>query len=116
RWTPLYYDNIWKKWMTSLIIPVYVNDEFIGVTGTDFILQDILAMLPRQEGRHSMIFDSQGQILSSARRVLRTDPPMNIPLQADETSADSLSQYARQYAANPRQVMQAQALAPEKLI
>jgi diguanylate cyclase (GGDEF)-like protein/PAS domain S-box-containing protein len=116
RWTPLYYDNIWKKWMTSLIIPVYVNDEFIGVTGTDFILQDILAMLPRQEGRHSMIFDSQGQILSSARQFLRTDPPMNTPLQADETSADSLSQYARQYAANPRQVMQAQALAPEKLI
>ncbi|HBN89228.1 MAG TPA: diguanylate phosphodiesterase, partial [Rheinheimera sp.] len=46
RWTPVYYDDIWQKWMTSLIIPVYINDEFIGVTGSDYILDDILEKLP----------------------------------------------------------------------
>lgn len=114
RWTPLYYDNIWKKWMTSLIIPVYVNDEFIGVTGTDFILDDILAMLPRQEGRHSMIFDSQGHIISSAGQL--SGLPMNTLWQGPQRSADNLSQYARHFAANPRHDMQARALVPEKLI
>ena len=45
RWTPLYYDAIWQKWMTSLVLPVYINDEFVGVTGTDVVLDDLFVNL-----------------------------------------------------------------------
>ncbi len=41
RWTPLYYDPIWQKWMTSLVIPVYAEDEFLGVTGSDYVLDEL---------------------------------------------------------------------------
>ncbi len=29
RWTPVYYDAIWQKWMISLVIPVYLEDDFV---------------------------------------------------------------------------------------
>ncbi|MDY0297552.1 MAG: ATP-binding protein [Acidobacteriota bacterium] len=40
--TPVYYDDIWEKWMTSLVIPVYRGNEFLGIVGHDFLLDDQL--------------------------------------------------------------------------
>jgi len=41
KWTNPYYDSIWKRWMTSLIVPIYINEEFIGIVGHDVILNDV---------------------------------------------------------------------------
>lgn len=41
KWTDPYYDSIWKRWMISLITPIYIEDEFIGIVGHDVILNDI---------------------------------------------------------------------------
>jgi len=66
-WTPIYYDSILKRWMTSLIVPVYDEDEFIGVTGSDLFLDTIFnnVMLLKQE--HNLfdvfMFDSNANLL-----------------------------------------------------
>ncbi len=66
-WTPVYYDSIWQKWMTSLIIPLYDQDRFLGITGSDFILDDIFDRISKMaeiEGRFSgFLFDDQGNLL-----------------------------------------------------
>jgi len=66
-WTPLYYDSIWKKWMTSLIIPIYEEDDFIGITGSDIFLDTIfntILKLKQNTGMYqAILFDSEGNIL-----------------------------------------------------
>ncbi len=66
QWTPAYYDAIWKHWMTSLITPVYVNDEFRGVVGHDVILDqiydDILAKVYFTRG-YGFLFDDNGRVV-----------------------------------------------------
>ncbi len=44
-WTPVYYDSIWGKWMTSLIIPLYDESQFLGITGADVILDDLFSQI-----------------------------------------------------------------------
>ncbi|HDP94174.1 MAG TPA: PAS domain-containing hybrid sensor histidine kinase/response regulator [Candidatus Aminicenantes bacterium] len=46
--TPVYYDDIWEKWMTSLVIPVYLKDEFQGVVGHDFLLDEQVPFFSNQ--------------------------------------------------------------------
>lgn len=41
KWTAPYYDSIWKRWMTSLITPIYHEGRFTGIVGHDVILDDI---------------------------------------------------------------------------
>ena len=67
QWTPLYFDSIWKRWMTSLIIPLYDEDDFIGVTGSDIFLNtmfDNIVELKEKTGMfQTILFDSRGNIL-----------------------------------------------------
>lgn len=79
RWTPLYFDSIWQKWMTSLVIPVYINDEFVGITGTDLVLDDVFANLQAvsqwRPGRKAMLFDGKGNLLLDAEQNLQVQIP-----------------------------------------
>lgn len=86
RWTPLYYDTIWQKWMTSLVLPVYVNDEFVGVTGTDVVLDDLFVNLNQlaqwEQGLETVLFDHKGNLLLDSRQTLQRSivaPKMNQP-------------------------------------
>jgi PAS domain S-box-containing protein len=67
RWTEIYYDDIWQHWMTSIIIPVYLEDEFLGVTGCDIILDDfferILEFSTSNKGMKAFLVDTQGNII-----------------------------------------------------
>lgn len=67
-WTPVYFDDVLEQWMTSLSIPVYIGDEFIGITGSDFILDDVLVDLSDLEGPNSQysvfLFDTAGNVLA----------------------------------------------------
>jgi diguanylate cyclase (GGDEF)-like protein/PAS domain S-box-containing protein len=72
RWTPIYYDPIWQKWMTSLVIPVYAGDEFLGVTASDYILDELFLNLTtieqNSQGLRSMLFDVQGNLLLDGQK------------------------------------------------
>ncbi len=66
RWTAPYYDSIWKHWMTSLITPIYINDEFIGIVGHDIILDDLYTKIFNKEyfeNGYAFIFDSNNNII-----------------------------------------------------
>ncbi len=66
RWTKPYYDSIWKHWMTSLITPVYIGDEFIGIVGHDIILDDIYESVKSKKyynSGYAYLFDSKGNII-----------------------------------------------------
>ena len=66
KWTPVYYDSIWKHWMTSLIVPLYVDDEFIGIIGHDTIMDDIYSNVLEKKflaSGYAFIFDSHGNIV-----------------------------------------------------
>uniref|UniRef100_A0A486XT61 cyclic-guanylate-specific phosphodiesterase n=1 Tax=Rheinheimera sp. BAL341 TaxID=1708203 RepID=A0A486XT61_9GAMM len=99
RWTPLYYDNIWKKWMTSLIVPLYIKDEFVGVTGADFVLDDILQQLPAIGGDtvfRTFVFDKNGSVVQSGRKSLNNDPAMNTLYAGVEPDSPALKNFVSQ--------------------
>ncbi|MGP9802197.1 bifunctional diguanylate cyclase/phosphodiesterase [Rheinheimera sp. NSM] len=120
RWTPLYYDSIWQKWMTSLIIPLYINDEFIGVTGSDFVLDDILAGLPHagpgQYHSKAFLFDHQGMVIGLRQQSIAGNVPMNTRFSGITLDNSVLQQYAQQVAANPNQLPQLSKAVPQQLV
>jgi PAS domain S-box-containing protein len=66
-WTPVYYDSLLKSWMTSLLIPLYRNDRFEGVTGFDLPLNTLEQKLSMIDNVSSnlkiMIFDKNNNII-----------------------------------------------------
>lgn len=90
-WTPVYYDDIWKRWMTSLIVPVYIDDEFFGVTGSDYVLDELFAIFTNlsvlENGRQAMLFDSSGNVLAHPKImdvILRQQGSMNSRLESTD--------------------------------
>jgi len=64
-WSKVYYDTIWHKWVVSVLVPVYHNNEFFGVTGSDIALETLLAQLPiGDREQHLFVFDAKGQLLA----------------------------------------------------
>lgn len=41
RWTPVYYHPIWQKWVTTIVVPVYLKEQFIGVSAADIELTEL---------------------------------------------------------------------------
>jgi two-component system cell cycle sensor histidine kinase/response regulator CckA len=39
--TDLYYDDIWGSWMIALLVPVYVDNQFMGVAGHNILAESI---------------------------------------------------------------------------
>ncbi|OEY69250.1 diguanylate phosphodiesterase [Rheinheimera salexigens] len=110
KWTSLYFDSIVKQWLISLIIPVYVDNEFIGVTGTDILLQDILDSLPSLQNKlqnaQVFLFDGQGQIIGDKFQRLPSGLPMNTLFPGVKAVTPSLKSYAKDVASQPREIAQ----------
>jgi len=73
KWTKPYYDSIWKRWMTSLIIPVYIDQNFFGIVGHDIILDDIYSnILDKKyfETGYGFIFDAKKNIIAHPRHTI----------------------------------------------
>lgn len=74
RWTEPYYDSIWKRWMTSLITPIYIDGQFLGIVGHDVVLDDlyrnILSGKYYQSG-YGLIFDEQHNLVVHPRYLNR---------------------------------------------
>ena len=65
KWSQVYFDKVWHKWVTSLLVPVYVDNELLGVTGNDIALSTLISHLPvGDKEKHLLVFDSKGRVLA----------------------------------------------------
>jgi len=70
-WTPLYKDPAEKGLMISAIAPVYVNDNFIGVVGTDLTLQNLLKnFLKENKQGYSILLDSSFKPIALSKNAI----------------------------------------------
>ncbi|MEN3157801.1 EAL domain-containing protein [Alkalimonas sp. NCh-2] len=105
RWTPVYFDAIWQRWMTSLIVPVYIDDVFVGVTGADYVLDDLfddlalVALLARQH--KLLVFERSGNLLLAPGHQPDQDARMNTLLQDMALSDPDLLAFKQQFLAEP---------------
>lgn len=75
-WTPVYFDFYPQTWVSSLLIPVYREDEFAGVMGADLEMAFVFDLLEELEadfeGLVAFIFSEEGKlVLPDERRADR---------------------------------------------
>ncbi|MCP8898389.1 EAL domain-containing protein [Gilvimarinus xylanilyticus] len=73
EWTPIYFDTYTDKWMTSLVIPIYRQGDFIGVVGGDidvgFLLDKLRALDADNDQIQAFLFNREGEVvLHSSQR------------------------------------------------
>lgn len=107
-WTKPYYDAIWKHWMTSLITPVYIKDEFIGIVGHDIILDEIYnKILSRNyyQSGFGFLFDSQKNLIIHPFYLdrLQNSAEMGTILNSDSLENPALTKIIDKIAASPQQ-------------
>ncbi|WP_369620506.1 EAL domain-containing protein [Pseudoalteromonas distincta] len=65
KWSKVYFDKVWHKWVISLLVPLYVDNELLGVTGNDIALSSLISHLPvGDKEKHLLVFNSKGQLLA----------------------------------------------------
>ncbi|KAF7774238.1 hypothetical protein PCIT_a0647 [Pseudoalteromonas citrea] len=79
-WSRVHFDNVWNKWVISILVPLYNNEQYVGFTGTDLELTTLLSHLPAPDSRQGfVIFDQQGHIIAApnlgTQRASGTDSP-----------------------------------------
>lgn len=96
-WTPVYFDDIVEKWMTSLTVPVYYGDRFAGITGSDFVLDEIFGSFVNlaqvENGREAFLFDASGNILAHPHlmeQILNQQGTMNSRLASNDLISDDV--------------------------
>ncbi|MFY8273138.1 bifunctional diguanylate cyclase/phosphodiesterase [Pseudoalteromonas sp. SSDWG2] len=64
-WSPVYYDQVWGKWVKSIVTPIYQGDKHVALTGADVELEALLRFLPLDDEQQQMfVVDSKGQLLA----------------------------------------------------
>ncbi|WP_105255307.1 bifunctional diguanylate cyclase/phosphodiesterase [Pseudoalteromonas sp. T1lg75] len=64
-WTPVYYDRVGRKWVVSIVTPIYQNNEHTALTGADIELSNLLSFLPIDDKHQQMfVVDGKGQLLA----------------------------------------------------
>jgi diguanylate cyclase (GGDEF)-like protein len=82
RWVPFYFSDYADIWKLTLVIPVYRQDEFIGVMGGTISGGELLTqvIVPSAEKRdiHTIVFNDKGQLIARSDRhqVGREDPAL----------------------------------------
>lgn len=64
-WTRVYEDINYKRWMISLVTPIYKDDVHIGTVGVDFLLEDLIGRIQndRDIGLSNYIIDQAGYLI-----------------------------------------------------
>ncbi|WP_244329249.1 ATP-binding protein [Tolypothrix sp. PCC 7910] len=65
-WTGVYRDPNVNIWMVSAIVPVYDGDRFLGTTGHDIVLTDLMeqTIKNRLPGTYNLIFRGDGRLIA----------------------------------------------------
>ncbi|MDP4534858.1 EAL domain-containing protein [Alkalimonas collagenimarina] len=122
RWTPVYYDSIWQQWMTSLIVPVYIDDEFVGVTGADYVLDslfaDVSAAALMTQQKKIMLFERSGHLVIAPDLQLSDAHRMNTLLSSQDQGVEQveLKQFKEQLLAQPESIARYRAVTEQFLI
>ncbi|WP_337842622.1 EAL domain-containing protein [Rheinheimera sp.] len=112
RWTEIYYDPIWQKWMTSLVVPLYRQDEFLGITGTDFVLDELFVNLAAMDqtatGVRALLYDQKGNLLVEGNKPVVDLSRPNFPTDysAVKPRQPELANYIEQLVRQPEQWQQ----------
>ena len=65
-WSGVYFDRVWNKWVVSILVPLYLHDKYLGLTGSDIELTTLLEKLPKSDHQQGFIvFDKQGRLLAA---------------------------------------------------
>lgn len=67
RWTPIYYDQYIKGWLISLLYPLYIDDQFVGVIAGDINIGYLLDKLNELDADGNQI---QSFIYNSATEMI----------------------------------------------
>ncbi|MDO3384986.1 EAL domain-containing protein [Gilvimarinus sp. SDUM040013] len=66
-WTPIYFDKYTQNWMTSMLYPVYIDSEFVGVLGGDINISYLLNKLNDLDADgnqiKAFIYDASGELV-----------------------------------------------------
>ncbi|MGD8611853.1 MAG: HAMP domain-containing protein, partial [Desulfobacterales bacterium] len=105
KWTKPYYDSIWKHWMTSLITPIYIDNEFLGIVGHDVILDDIYSEILDKKyfnSGYGFIFDAEKNIIVHPKYLakLLDTAEMGALLSSSELGDKELTQVIAEILAN----------------
>ncbi|WP_254795488.1 bifunctional diguanylate cyclase/phosphodiesterase [Arsukibacterium indicum] len=69
RWTPAYYHPLWQEWVMSVVVPVYIKEQFIGVSVADIPLSEVTRNISSigYWSRHTqtLLFDAAGNIITA---------------------------------------------------
>lgn len=84
KWTPLYKDPAGLGMMISAIAPVYVENEFVGVVGTDMTLANLVKHYIRQNDND----DSYSILLDSNFRPIALPPKAMLEIYQKNLQAD----------------------------
>lgn len=77
-WTPVYYNQILKRWVVSSVAPLVYFGEQVGTAGKDMPIQDLLARVSQKPllGGYNLIARRDGQLIAH--------PNMQASLPGDE--------------------------------
>ncbi len=99
-WTPAYYNSQREKWLVSLVIPIYQNDLFLGVSGFDYIIDDLLnsiTSLSKFEGwGKAFIFDDSRNVIihpDYMEQIIEKQVSMNTLLNSSEIPDKGLIEF-----------------------
>jgi len=100
RWTPIYYDYYARRWVISLLVPCYDDDQFLGVMGADLNLDFLFSSLAQLEsdfeGLRAFIFNDQGDLVLSSDDlpgIPKGDPTGYTRLNKSSTLSQQLTSY-----------------------
>ena len=95
-WTPLYEDPAEQGLMISAIAPVYVNDNFIGVVGTDLTLKNLLKnLLKENEQGYSILLDSSFKPIALSKNAINEIYKKNNTELSNKTLLDYKSNFKK---------------------
>ena len=105
KWTKPYYDSIWKHWMTSLITPIYIDGQFLGIVGHDVILDDVYSEILDKKyfnSGYGFIFDAEKNIIVHPKYLdkLLDTAEMGALLSSSELGDKELTQVIAEIVAN----------------
>lgn len=94
-WTPVYYDDVNKKWLISSLCPVYMDEQFIGVLGHDMLLEEIINLTKKETDNYGTLFyiDKEGAIIAhpETNATLNTDAKNNEQLKVQNLKDSNLN-------------------------
>ncbi|UTF60727.1 EAL domain-containing protein [Gilvimarinus sp. DA14] len=81
EWTPIYFDTYTDRWMTSLVIPIYWQERFIGVMGGDIDVSYLMGKLRALDTDNDLIqaflFNLEGEVVLHSRQAPRLQASVN---------------------------------------